>query len=342
MKRSLTPLVFAAVVALAVTGCTSTSTQAEVAAAPGQSPLAAYMGETWVGMRAGGLGGRPITTSDDGSPDDQVKQRKVEDGTAKCMQAAGFKYVAVEPTASKKKSKYDAVSKLPPDQYAAQYGYGISTIDWAKDAKDFSDASGADNPNTAIRKALSPSAQKAYDKALDGATAEGAVPIDKTKGESADLGCRGKATNEVYKSDQQNDFDPSKFDGLFKDLEALSKRAEVDERVVAATKAWSDCMADGGYSGFKTVDEPSGKVTDKLNELGGSKGSEVAPALDKADPKKLAELRKYEISMAKADLKCRTSVYDKPYEAATFELEKEFVNSHKTELEQYREGTAQK
>ena len=58
------------------------------------------------------------------------------------------------------------------------------------------------------------------------------------------------------------------------------------------------------------------------------------------DAQKLADLRKFEIELAKADQGCKAKVYDAPYKKAQFELEKEFVTEHKAELEAYRDGMA--
>jgi hypothetical protein len=57
---------------------------------------------------------------------------------------------------------------------------------------------------------------------------------------------------------------------------------------------------------------------------------------------KLADLRKFEIDLAKADQTCRAKVYDAEYKKVQYELEKEFVTEHKAELEQFRDSTAQR
>ena len=180
-----------------------------------------------------------------------------------------------------------------------------------------------------------------------------AMPADGKAGKKMDTGCRGKAAESVYGKGDDKAFDFSKYDSLFKDIDALRKRIDSDQGVVDATAAWSDCLADAGHAGFKKVDEPRQKVTDKLDELQGKKpGSESSPgpgksvtitgppSFDKVDQQKLADLRKFEVELAKADQGCKAKVYDAPYKKAQFELEKEFVASHKTELEAYRDGTA--
>jgi hypothetical protein len=330
---------------LALAGCGND--QSPVASGDSdKSPLTEYMGDGFVSsgggirvMRAGG-GQQP-------TEEELANQRKVEDATAACMKAAGFDYVAVPPEQNAK-GKFDDAFNLPPDKFAQQYGYGISTIDWSKAGADDS------NPNTRIRNALSAAAKKAYDKALNGpnATGNGAVVIqggkDGTSG-STDLGCRGKAVREVYgdRADKASAF--KKFENLLRDIQALGKRIEADPRVVDATKAWSDCMADSGHAGFTKVEDPQQKVQQKLDQLTGTppptkngtaKTMTGPPSFDKVDAAKLADLRKFEIALATADQKCKAKVYDEPYKKVQYELEKEFVTQHKAELEAYRDEMA--
>jgi hypothetical protein len=359
MKNSRIALSLVAVLALAGCGANSSAADKEpVKSGNDKSPLAEYMGEGFGGGGSGGMtravrigGGGP-----ESSEEQLAKQRKIEESTAACMKAAGFDYVAVPPEAQGK-SKFDEAFNLPPDKFAEQYGYGISTIDWGKPSGEEDT-----NPNNKIRKALSPTAQKAYDKALNGqfATADGngaiaiAPPAGGKGGKAPDMGCRGKAADEVYgkADDKMNDF--SKFDSLFKDLDALNKRIEADQRVIDATSAWSDCLADAGHSGFKKPDQARESISKKLDALtGANKGGGPSkpggpmivtgpPSFDKVDAAKLADLRKAEIELAKADQGCKKKVYDEPAKKAQYELEKEFVDANKTQLEAYRDSVSER
>lgn len=354
MKTSRKTLALLAVLALA--GCGNGQDPAAVTGdqKSAKSPLAEYMGEGFVSSGGGGIriavragGGQEPTE------EDLAKQRKVEDATAACMKDAGFEYVAVPPE-SQPKSKFNDAFNLPPDKFAEQYGYGVSTIDWSKAAPGNDDS----NPNTKIRAALSPTAQKAYDKSLNGPNAgpNGLIAVGpsdgdgKATGAKTDLGCRGKAAEEVYGkgADRADTF--KKYDSLFKDIQALSKRIDADQRVVDATSAWSDCLADAGHPGFKKAHDPREQVSQKLDELTGNKppakngtGKTLVqgpPSFDKVDATKLADLRKFEIALAVDDQKCKAKVYDEPYKKAQYELEQEFVNQHKAELEAYRDEMA--
>jgi hypothetical protein len=344
MKTSRKALALVAVLALA--GCGSTNDPgAATDDNSDKSPLAEYMGE---GFSSGG--GRMTIRAAGGqesSEEELAKQRKVEDAIAACMKTAGFEYVAVPPE-SNPKSKFDEAFNLPPDKFAEQYGYGISTIDWAKPGD--SDT----NPNTKIRNALSATAKKAYDKALNGQLANGnviAVPADgKDAKAPTDMGCRGKAVEEVYgkRTDKAADF--SKYESLFNDIEALNKRIEADQRVVDATTAWADCLADAGHAGFKKPEEARNKVSQKLDELTGNTAKPKAgqsmavgpPSFDKVDAQKLADLRKFEIELAKADQACKAKGYEAAYKEVQYQLEKEFVTANKTQLEAYRDAMAER
>ncbi|GAA1567255.1 hypothetical protein GCM10009804_24820 [Kribbella hippodromi] len=317
-----------------------------------KSPLAEYMGEGFVSSSGGGtfqVASR-VGGAQQPSEEDLAKQRKVQDATAACMKTAGFEYVAVPPEQNAKNKFTDAFS-LPPDKFAEQYGYGISTIDWSK--------AGADdtNPNTKIRAALSPTAQKAYDKALNGPNGgpNGTVVIQggddpsSTKTADPDLGCQGKAVKEVYGDGKDRQADFKKFDGLFKDIQALQKRIDSDQRVVDATSAWSDCLADAGHPGMKKIGDPRDEIQKKLDALTGtpapSKGKPGAvltgpPSFDKVDSAKLADLRKDEIALAVADQKCKAAKYDDAYKKVQYEQEQEFVNQNKAQLEAYRDEMA--
>lgn len=344
MNNSRKSLALVLLTVLVATGCGDNPDPADPAGADGKSPLAPYLGDRVV-VGGSAAGARVVRSRAGGdrepTEDELAKQRRVEDSVARCMAAAGFRYVPVPPE-SQGKSKFDEAYDLPPDKFAEQYGYGISTIDW-KPEEDES------NPNTAVRNALSTQAKKAYDKAMHGAAAAtgGGVAVEKGKAPPTDLGCRGKAMSEIFGKGIKESADDGKYDSLFEDLQALEKRIATDQRVVAAAKAWSDCMADAGHAGLTDPEKALVKVQDRLGALTGQRrgdGERKArpPSFENVDPAKLAELRKFEIDLAKTDLGCRTKHYDKPYQDVQFELERQFVADHQAQLEQYRDWMAQR
>lgn len=306
------------------------------------SPLEEYMGAGFDLAATGNQGTTAAARPAGGgqvSEEDLAKQRKVEDSIAACMKAAGFEYVP-SPPATRPRGRYDAAFDLSPDDFAQQYGYGISTMDWAKDQQDQQKT----DPNLKIRVGLSPNGQIAYDKALDGwaPPAGGGGGSGGVSGEQ-DQGCRAKAARAVYGAGKASGgADPTKFAALFKDLGALYKRIQNDQRVQDALAAWSSCLADAGHPGFRQLNDPLSSVQDRLYTLIGrpAPGSMGPPSYDKADPAKLAALRKFETGLAVADRKCRMSAYDTPYQEARDALETEFVQQNKAALEAYREAAA--
>ena len=306
-----------------------------------KSPLAEYMGDGFVSSSGGGMRIAVRAGGGQGSSEEELaKQRKVEDATAACMKAAGFEYVAVPPE-SNPKSKFDDAFNLPPDKFAEQYGYGISTIDWSK--------AGADddtNPNTKIRNALSATAQEGL--------RQGAERAERDRQRQHRDRCRRKATARQQRQDgpraagarrsrrstaRARTARPTSRSttACSRTSRRCAKRIEADQRVVDATTAWADCLADAGQAGYKKIDEPREKVSQKLDELtgkttqptGSNPGKTVMgpPSFDKVDATKLADLRKFEIDLAVADQKCKAKVYDEAYKKVQYEQEKEFVDA---------------
>jgi hypothetical protein len=309
-------------------------------AAQDKTPLSEYMGSDVTGSGPGGI---RISSGSNQQPTEQqlAQQRQVEDAIATCMRNQGFRYIPVPPNATQK-SKFDEAFRLPPDKFAEQYGYGISTIDFTKD--------NSSDPNAAIRDALSAAGRAAYDKALDGPQANnedgGPRPIG---------GCHATAIDHVYgagtaanKSSKgaQKDRQMRRFDSLFRDLETLRQRIQNDPKVVAAARTWSDCMADARYTGLHTPDDARDKVAQKFDRLLGIRPLQrkvaITPdTLRNVDPAKLAEVRRYEIAVAKADYTCRQKGYDKTYKDVQYAAEREFIADHKTILEQFKDANAE-
>ncbi|MFC0624974.1 hypothetical protein [Kribbella deserti] len=355
MSRAHKPVALAVLTLLAVAGCGGGPAEEKNAGAgnDGKSPLAQYMGEMFSGGGGSMVASRAIRIGGEQSSEKELAdQRKIGELTAACMKKEGFEYVVTQPETGDKKSKFDEAFSLPPDKFAAQYGYGISTIDFAS----ITAADQGDDPNSKIRAKLSPTAQKAYDKALDGdsAMAGGGVVISKPGEKSSakvpeNMGCRGDAIEQVYGKPGDKDApDLNKFDSLFKDLETLRKRIESDPRVTEAAQKWSDCMADAGHSGLRKVDDGRTKIHERMQALtsGGrpatppKSGVMKMPTLKDVDPAKAAELRKDEIALAVQDHKCRQAGYDESYKKVQYELEAEFVKDNKAQLEQYKEITS--
>lgn len=355
--RRLQFLAPVSLVALVLGACSPTgadSTGNDGSGKSDQSPLEKYLGDSGPMLDGGGGMEFVISARGPGESDaDRQKQRRVEEEVAACMRKEGFEYIPVSPDESEGPEEFDDAFSLDPDEFAKRYGYGIATLGPAGPDAEEEDAD--DNPNTEIRKALSPAAKKAYDKALwgDDASPGGGVivsgPEDGEASETVPMGlggCMGKVTEKVFgKPDEALGFDFAEFESLFEDITSLRERIERDPRAVEAIRGWADCMADAGYGDFEHPDAAQESVMDRMSELygfdqagGGEQSGEAGPA--EADPEKLAELRDYELAVAKADYGCREGEYEKAYRDVSYELEKEFVEQHRTELERYRDAMA--
>jgi hypothetical protein len=95
--------------------------------------------------------------------------------------------------------------------------------------------------------------------------------------------------------------------------------------------AWSSCMAAAGYPGFATQSDAQNSIYDELNAYyeGQTEYIEDDPALD--------EIQEREIALALVDLDCRESTdYRQASLRVQFQLEEEFVQEHKAELEAFK------
>jgi hypothetical protein len=290
--------------------------------------LAAYLGDAAISSVAANEGSGERISPVEWSDEARESERKIEDQIAACMRSEGFKYLPYLYEPAREKSKFDQAYALPPDEFAAQYGYGISTIDF-----EISRQRGED-PNHAIRDALSSQGEKAYDKAMNGLAGSAGgfvvVPQEGANVKDADLGCRAKA----FQAEQSHlpYLNTGKFGSLIEDISALAKRIASDPRVSAAARQWSGCMADGGRTGMpKPADAPT-EVGDRLDQLkaGGKSPKNV-------DPTKLAELRRFEIETAKLDRRCRKAGYNDAYKTTQYRLEEEFIKQHKAALDGYKD-----
>jgi hypothetical protein len=312
------------------------------------SPLNEFLGDSMFSFDGGGMS--VAATSGGADERDEAKQRQVEDLVAACMADQGFEYVPRDPS-EWNSSEFDEAYALPPQEFAERYGYGVTTFDFTDQDED-----GSPDPNTAIRDGLSPEAQEAYDQALWGDIA-GAMSVvagtDDADGEVValdDHGCYGEASAEVYGEPESGgivSFD--EFNDLFTDLHALDQRIHADPRLDEPRQAWVDCMADAGLTDFERPGDAREAVFALMGELYGFGDVEAAEdsavSLDmganEIDPEKLAEARDFELEVATADFHCQEAHWKDAFRSVQHELESEFVDQHRAELEAYRDQLAE-
>ncbi|NEE01041.1 hypothetical protein [Phytoactinopolyspora halotolerans] len=290
------------------------------------SPLDEYLGEGAVSFDNGmaiSLGG-----ADDsgGLPDwgDPDRAQRYQELTAGCMTEAGFEYVVWVPTVDDLDDSIREAYALPADEFAAQYGYGISTIDH--------DGRAEPNPNLLIRERMSGAERHAYDTALYG----GGNGADETGGDDAalDTGCSGEALEQIAR---ERNPELSTLDrGLLEEeLSVLQGQIQYDGRIAGATKNWSTCMHDRGFAGLADIGDGQVTVMNRWDETTGN--AEGQEPVDVA-PSDLSEMREFEVEIAVADHECRTQHYQETFERVVYEHERDFVDEHKDLLETVRDA----
>lgn len=340
---------------LIVAGCSGEPTET----APGggndreQSPLIEYLGYSPLStglaqMVFAGGGGDKWEPSEE----ERANFRRVEELTAECMRDEGFEYVP-QTLDDLEAGFVDEAFSLEPEEFVKRYGYGISTVTFGGEGDEYQD------PNEEIRKSLSGSAREAYERALWGDVEGFEVSIDAEAEpedvviDPEDMGCSGKAAAEVHGETGLTVFESNPGeDQLFRDIETLEDRFRRDPRIVAATADWAECMADNGFPDFKEPQEAENAVFDRMAALQGwdsesdeagesTGGSVVVGGSDQdVDPEQLKKLQEYEVGVATADYACQLKHYQETHDEVAHEMEQQFVDDHREELERFRNENA--
>jgi hypothetical protein len=343
--RRLVGLVIALPLAAGLTACSgsgsgpgapspaaASATHASTTADPsgGAFPLDSYLG----------AGGGPTLISS------ATQQRKYQERVARCMAAQGFDYVP-EPGASITSTnigggaevvKLNAPPKfpdLPPDEFAARFGYGFST------APPATKGGPAVDPNDKIVAAMSVAERVAYMHALYGI----ATPLDSHGYLTSTInGSPQACTDRASRSEPTDDQVAAKehrvqrvrtvYQGLLSRIDHLTDQETADPRMEAATHAWSGCMAAAGFPGFTGVDQPRARTLVRARAL---MGHDLDPT--SVNPARLARLRRTEINTAVADNRCRQP-WDRTLASVRRAAEEAFVRANLSELRSFRSAMA--
>jgi hypothetical protein len=340
--------IIGAVAAVVLASCGGGDGRAEAA---GGGPLDEFFGDGAIEFEPGGgmsMSFGSTVVGDFEFSDEQLQQmRDTEEFVAECMAGEGFEYTANVINPEDWTDPWSEAQALAPDEFAEQYGYGITTMR-------FDDADLPADPNQEYRESLSSEAQEAYERALYGYTMEWEgdepPPVE-------DRGCYGIASAEIYDEDPYETYDEgndpwAEFEGLMNDISTLSERIRTDQRLEEAEQAWLGCMADAGYPEFEFVGDAEQSVYQRQNELEGwdeidqlyesgdfEEAEELAESFEprEPDPQELAELQEYEIELAVIDRGCMTEHYDAVYTEVSHAMQDEFIAEHRSELERYRD-----
>lgn len=311
--------------ALALAGCTSDGGDPDPAPEPQPGPLREFLGLAAPRDQAG----LPQLTEAE-----RQRQYAMEQLIAQCMAQRGYEYRPVPPE-QRLAGTFAEAYALPPEEFARQYGYGVTTLREATGGERPAD------PNQRIRDALPDQQRAGYDRALWGAEpadgAEGAEAAEGAKGAEdagGGEGCQPRASAEVYGEPSGLDEGYAQFQDLLDAMGELYRQIEADPRLREAAARWAACLSDAGFGGFAGPDDARQSVFDRLREVQGAGRASPAPA-------ELAELRDYELALAPADLACRREHLDPVRQAVTGEREQAFLDAHRAELERYRDWLAQ-
>lgn len=286
---------------------------------------------------------------DQDAMDDEFRawQRAVDDLTVACMAAEGFAY---EPP-SRDDDPNGSAWNLPPEEFAAEHGFGISTLDRSAEQAD---------PNAELLASMTEEEQRAWSIALDGAARDEDGVLDYGSSEWDTAGCRANAVREVNADVEVRS--EAAWEPLIDEINALHDTVGRDPRVVAAGEQWAACLAEAGHAGY-TIDgqggpTPEEAVIERLeavtsgDQVDGEDLETSAPVgadptggagssdLSHLDADELAEVQAFEVELAVAEAACRAPYRD--VERAVWrEHEQAFVDANRAELEAYRDAMAE-
>ncbi|WP_169165313.1 hypothetical protein [Cellulomonas taurus] len=277
---------------------------------------------------------------------------KVEELVATCMQEQGFDYTPQENSGGSVILGDDLDVEWGTLEFAQKYGYGISTDPWNSagqpvETEEYVDA------NQEYRDSMSESEQAAYDEALYGPPVEYVEGEDTTEYDWTTAGCYGSAQHEVYNSGDGG----ADYADLEDEINRFYETVEADSRVTALNNAWASCMADEGFDGLTNVNEGNNALYDEYNALQGWDDPEYTaqaeswdwdanpdgPPAPEVDEAKLKAFTDKEIAQAVADFTCQKNVdYIAKRQEVDHELQQEFVDQHRTELQAWADAAEAK
>jgi len=215
-----------------------------------------------------------------------MRVNAVEAAIAMFMNDTGFEYQPVDyPTVRNALDTDGKTAGLSPDEFRAQFGYGVTTyfITVQMDR--------GLGPNAAIRDALPAVDRVAWIRQLVGESTDQTLVIGLDNEDLSSMsGCTKSAVDTNFTPDELS---PDYVNLLDNQIE----RVEQDPRVIAAFRDWSTCMRDTGLS----YDDAKAAEDDIASRFGVITGGSSPSALSPDAAKALAELHGEEVAVAVAD-----------------------------------------
>lgn len=222
----------------------------------------------------------------------------VESLIADCMSEAGFEYVPVDYLTVRKAMTSDkSTPGLGDEDYAAAYGFGISTqFEVAEAPPQLAGANtvvqiGLGEQNVQIFKNLSEADQEAYNHTLFGENTDATFAYTiEAEDFSETGGCTRTAIEQVFSPDEMDASYYNPGDALI----------EQDPRVIGAIATWSDCMREAGFD-YNNPEETEPDFEARLEAI--LDGADSESLSDDAQAA-LTELQGEERAVAVAQLQC--------------------------------------
>lgn len=270
-----------------------------------------------------------------GTQGDIAAHDRAEQLVAECMRAEGWEYTPA-PLETGKPLAPETDLEWGTVEFGETHGYAIATGDvesLRRDAMGVLPDENTPDPNFDYLISLPEAAAAQFEEDL-----WGKMPTDEEIAadpwaSDPEGGCQGKARKAVEGS-TDDPLDDGKFAGLLTEMNQLHEGLDGDSRIVAARADWSDCMTGAGFADLANSDAAQDLIWAEL-DLYAVNGQE--PPADA-----LAELATKEKALAVADFTCRENHdYFRVELEVRHEREQEFIESHRTEVEEFLGAVAE-
>ena len=287
--------------------------------------------------------------------DADAEQLRIEELVAECMVGEGFEYTPVDYSGA----GWAVAEPVGDDgeelqwgtlDFAKKYGYGQTTNPWGDGEPVEEGGEQWVDPNAEYTASMTDTERMAYEAALYGVQPDFQTDEEWENWNPSweEQGCYGYASHEVYgdrmwggETEETNEWAD-----LEAEMEAMYAALESDSRVTEAVADWSACMADAGYPGLASIYDAEEMISTKVQamyedddpyaDLDENSTEEDWEAAQAEMDSRLSALTGEEIETAVADFTCREEVgYDRIYQEVNIDLQEEFYNAHKDELEAY-------
>lgn len=262
-----------------------------------------------------------------GADGDSAVHDRIEHLVAECMRAEGWEYTpapleTAAPRAPQSDLEWGTVA------FGEAHGYAISTGDGETlrlEAMGVAPDGETTDPNFDYLMSLPEPAATEYVEAQWGKMPTSEEIEADPSARDPEGGCQGKARRAVEGS-TGDPLEDEKYSGLLTEMSQLHDGVDGEPRIVAARAAWSDCMTGAGFAELTDSDAAQDLIWAELDPY--LVDGQTVPA------DVLAELATKERALAVADFTCRESNdYLQVELEVRNEREQEFIESHRTEVE---------